>query len=271
PPALRRGFQSPRQLNRIASATLPDRTMLLGCTRVSWQKPARIGVALVGVAYAVAVYLMMGDRHSAPPPQPIARRDAKAIVETTGSVITDFILTRRNFKLDGTDLKTGYYADGTKKVTGNPLVITVYKGESRTVQIEGHEAKVSEDENSFELIGPVKLRDSDGFWLQTDRAIVNRVDSIAHVPGAATFGKGRMTGSGVGFSYDEMHEVLLIAQEARVKTVDAAGKSVMEMAAGSGMLDRAQHRLTLDSNVHVVRNGETIDTDLANGRLSVNN
>jgi hypothetical protein len=46
------------------------------------------------------------------------------------------------------------------------------------------------DQNSFELTGSVKLLDSDGFWLETDRATVNRVDSIAHIPGAATFGKG---------------------------------------------------------------------------------
>ena len=214
---------------------------------------------------------MMGERQAAPAPTPIKKEDDKAIVEISGPVIDRFIGTRKNFKVDGTDLKFGVYADGTKKITGTPLVITVYKGEGRTVAISGREVKITEDENSYELLGPVELLDSDGFWLKSDRAKVNRVDSIAHVPGAATFGKGRMTGSGVGFSYDEIHEVLLIAKQARVKTVDDAGKPVMEMAAGSGMLDRAQHLLTLDSNVHVVRNDETIETDLANGRLSVNN
>ena len=237
---------------------------------MSWQKPARIGVALVGLACAVAVYLMMGERQAAPAPTPIEKKDAKAIIEISGSDIDRFIGTRKTFKVGGTNLITGFYADGTKKITGTPLVITVYKGE-RQIQISGREAKITEEENSYELLGPVELLDSDGFWLKTDRAKVNRVDSIAHVPGAATFGKGRMTGSGVGFSYDEMREVLLIAKQARVKTVDEAGKPVMDMAAGSGMLDRLQHLLTLDSNVHVVRNNETIDTDLANGRLSVNN
>jgi len=238
---------------------------------VSWQKPARIGVAIVGLASALAVYLMMGERKVAPAPQPIAKSNPKAIVETEGSVINRFIRTRKDFEITGTDVLTSYYEDGTKKLTGNPLIFIIHKGESRTVQIEGREARISQDENSFELQGPVKLLDSDGFWLKTDQARVNRVDSIAHVPGAATFGKGRMTGSGVGCSYDQMHEVLLIGQQARIKTVDSAGKPVMEMAAGSGMLDRAQHLLTLDSSVHVVRNDETIDTDLANGRLSVNN
>ena len=135
----------------------------------------------------------------------------------------------------------------------------------------GREAKISQDENSIELQGPVKLLDSDGFWLETDRATVNRVDSIAHIPGAATFGKGRMTGSGVGLSYDEAHQILLIAQQARIKTVDEKANTVMEMASGNGMLDRLKHVVTLDSNVHVLRDKQIIDTDLANGRLNANN
>jgi len=238
---------------------------------VSWQKPARIGVALVGLASAGAVYLMMGERHAAPAPTPIKKEDAQAIVEASDSLLTAYAGNRKDFEILKNDTKIRIYADGTKRLTGNPLTILIHKGESRTIRVEAQEATVRDDENLFDLTGPVKLVDSDGFWLKTDRATVNRVDSIAHVPGAATFGKGRMTGSGVGFSYDEMHEVLLIAKQARVKTVDDAGKPVMEMAAGSGMLDRAQHLLTLDSNVHVVRNDETIETDLANGRLSVNN
>ena len=80
-----------------------------------------------------------------------------------------------------------------------------------------------------------------------------------------------MSGSGVGLSYDEMRQVLLISQQVQIKTVDEAGKPVMQMSAGSGMLDRLQHILTLDSKVHVVRDMEVIDTDLANGRLSANN
>lgn len=239
---------------------------------MSWQKPARIGVAIVGLISAVAVYLTMGERQASPTSRPIRREDDKAIAEFSGSTLKQFVRARTNFELEGgTDVKISLYPDGSKKVTGNPLVFVVHKGDERTVKISGHEAKISQDENSVELLGPVKLLHSDGFWLETDRATVSRVDSIAHVPGAATFGKGRMTGSGVGFSYDEKREVLLIAQQARVKTVDEAGKAVMDMAAGSGMLDRAQHLLTLDTNVHVVRNGETINTDLANGRLSVDN
>ena len=50
----------------------------------------------------------------------------------------------------------------------------MHKGENRTVTITAREAKVSKDENYFELTGPVRLEDSDGFWLETDTATVNQ-------------------------------------------------------------------------------------------------
>ena len=45
---------------------------------MSWQKPARIGVALVGLAAGAAVYFTMGERRAAPPPQPVHYEDPKA-------------------------------------------------------------------------------------------------------------------------------------------------------------------------------------------------
>ena len=112
---------------------------------MSWQKPARIGVAVIGLAFAGAVYLMMGERRAAPPPQPILRHDPKAILEIAGSVIHQFAGSTKNFEVLGK--LTGYYEDGTKKITGDPLTIIVHKGESRTVQITAAEAKVSKDDN----------------------------------------------------------------------------------------------------------------------------
>ena len=236
---------------------------------MSWQKPARIGVALVGVASALAVYLTMGERRVAPPPKPVQYVDPKAIVSITGSLLKSFSGKFKDFEIDA-DRADGY-EDGSTKLYGDPITIHVRKGENRTFRITAREARVSKDSDVFELTGPVRLEDSDGFWLETAAATVNRVDSIAHIPGPATFGKGRMSGSGTGFSYDETRQVLLISKDARVKTVDEAGKPVMQLSSGTAMLDRLQHVLTVDTGVHVVRNEQNIDTDHANSRLGVNN
>ena len=240
---------------------------------MSWQKPARIGVAVVGLGSALAVYLAMGERSVAPPPKPVQRTDDKAILEISGAFLERFSGINKDFEIR--DARMSFYEDGTVKLTGStpgkPLTIIVHKGENRTFRVTAREAKVSKDENYFDLTGPVRLDDSDGFWLETETATVNRADAIAHVPGPATFGKGRMSGSGVGFSYDETRQVLLISQQARVKTVDAAGKTVMAFASETAMLDRLQHVLALDTGVHVVRNDQIIDTNHANGRLGPNN
>jgi lipopolysaccharide export system protein LptA len=236
---------------------------------VTWQKPARIGVALVGVASALAVYLTMGERRAAPPPKPVHYENPKAIVSITGSVLKSFSGEFKDFDVDYE--RADVFDDGSTKLFGNPITIVVHKGENRTFRITAREAMVDKDRNSFQLMGPVRLEDSDGFWLETATATMNRLDSIAHVPGAATFGKGRMSGSGVGFSYDEKRQVLLISKDARVKTVDEAGQPVMQLSSGTGMLDRLQHVLTLDTGVHVVRNEQVIDADHANSRLGVNN
>jgi hypothetical protein len=161
-------------------------------SRMSWQKPARIAVALVGLASALAVYLTMGERRAAPPPTPVERSDPKAILEISGSFLERFAGTRKDFEI--TNARMGYYEDGLVRLTGDggkPLGILVHKGDNRTFRITGSEAKVSKDENQFELTGPVRLDDSDGFWLETATATVNRADSLAHIPGAATFGIGR--------------------------------------------------------------------------------
>lgn len=237
---------------------------------MSWQKPARIGVALVGIASAVAVYLAMGERRVAPPPKPVQYSDPKAVVSITGSMLKNFAGNTKDFEVLDVD-RFDQFDDGSKKFFGNPLTVVVRKGENRTVRISAPEATISKDENHFELTSRVRLEDSDGFWLETAAATVSRQDSIAHVPGTATFGKGRMSGSGAGFSYDETRQVLLISKEARVKTVDEAGKPVMQISSGMAMLDRLQHVLTLDTGVHVVRNEQVIDADYANSRLGPNN
>lgn len=236
---------------------------------MSWQKPARIGVALVGIGSALAVYLSMGERRAAPPPRPVQYSDPKAVVSITGSMLKNFAGNTKDFEVINARLDT--YPDGSMKAFGDPLTIVVRKGENRTVRITAPEAIISKDQNHYELVGPVRLEDSEGFWLATAAATVSRADSIAHVPGTATFGKGRMSGSGAGFSYDETRQVLLISKDARVRTVDEAGKPVMQLSSETAMLDRLQHVLTLDTGVHVTRNEQVIDADYANSRLGPNN
>ena len=237
---------------------------------MSWQKPARIAVAIVGLASAAGVYFATGQRRVAPPSVPIHAEVPEATFEATGCDVNNFMGITKNFQVECEKFRR--YADGRTQLLGNPLRIRIHKEDGRTFTVTGKEATISQDQNSFDVLGsPVRLEGSDGFWLETDRTTVSRLTQISHVPGAATFGKGRMKGSGTGFSYDNNREVLVIGKDVRVKTEDERGKVVTDLASATGMLDRLQHLLTLDTGVHVVREDQIIDTDHASARLSASN
>ena len=116
----------------------------------------------------------------------------------------------------------------------------------------------------------MRLEDSDGFVLTTDAATYDRQQSVARTMGAVTFGKGRMSGSGVGITYEQAKDVLVISQQAQVTTRNEADEPVMQFSGGAATLDRVQNRLTLENAVHVVRNDEAIDADRAVASLTDN-
>ena len=121
----------------------------------------------IGIASAVAVYMTMGERRAAPAPAPIVRSEDDTVVEFDRALVDRFSGSRKDFEIK--DAKMLGYPDGRVKLVGDPagtpLTIIVHKGETRRVRISASEAKVSKDENYFDLTGPVKLQDSDGFWL----------------------------------------------------------------------------------------------------------
>jgi LPS export ABC transporter protein LptC len=234
----------------------------------SWQTRARIGVAIFGVAVAAIVVFTMRERETSAPPAAVRRVDPKAVAEAIGGALERFDRTEKNFKITSGSSRT--YEDGSVK-HADGVTIIVEKGEGRTFTLSAREAEAGKDQIDLALNGDVKLQDSDGFVLTTDRGTFNQKDAIASAPGAVVFSKGRMSGSGVGVRYDQTHDLLVISSEAQVRTTDEAGKPTMEFTAGStATLDRINHRLTLDTSVHVVRGEQVIEADHAEAQLSDN-
>jgi LPS export ABC transporter protein LptC len=232
----------------------------------SWRKHARAGVAIVGIVVAGLVYFAMRERETAPAPGPVNRLDPKAILEVTQGVIEGITGIEKNFEVKYKTLQT--YDDGSTKFLGATIV--VHKGEDRTFTVSANEARTGNDQQQFQLTGSVRLEDSDGFFLTTDQATYDRKDSIAVTPSAVAFGKGRMSGSGVGITYDQANNVLVVADQAQVTTRNEAGEPVMEFTSGTATLDRTQHRLTVGNAVHVVRGEQVIEADSGVASLSEN-
>ena len=74
-----------------------------------------------------------------------------------------------------------------------------------------------------------------------------------------TFEKDRMTGSGVGMSYDKNTDVLTLADQSHVNLRDEHGNTTMEFTSGKSTFARMEHTLALEGNVHALRGEQVID------------
>ena len=233
---------------------------------MTWQKRARIGVAVFGIVFAIVVFFAVGEREkpaAAPPP---SRLDPSAIMETSGCALLRVTGTRKDFavKCD----RHLQYENGTAKLFG--VRIEVKERQGRDFLIVGTEALANEKSREINLSGNVKLLASDGFELTTEIATFNENDGVVRTPGAVSFKKGGMTGTGEGMTYDKNTDVLTIVDKAQVRMADEGGNTTGEFAAGTATLARVENYLALERAVHALRGEQTIDADRATARLTEN-
>ena len=113
------------------------------------------------------------------------------------------------------------------------------------------------------------MESSDGLVVSSDEASYIKADNIVRVPGAATFTRARMTGSGNGLDYDQVQDVLRIADSAAIEVApNADGTGGMTMRAASLEFNRALKVVRLDHDVTITRDHQTLAADQAIAHLS---
>jgi lipopolysaccharide export system protein LptA len=230
----------------------------------TWQKRARIVLAIFGVAVAVVVYFSIGERRTPAAPVREPREDPNAQVEVKQGEAQRLRATEQDFSIKFA--RSLAYEDGSQKMF--EVAITVNKPDGRTYVVTADEATAGKDQRERQLSGHVRLKVSDGFEMTTDRASHNQDDSIVRAPGAIAFSKGHMTGSGGNATYDQTRDILTITEQAKVNMSDDKGQPTTDFNAGTAVLDRQQNTLTLDGQAHVLRNQQVIDADHVLTRLS---
>ena len=231
-----------------------------------WQKRARLGIAVFGIAFAGVVFFAIGEREqpvAAPAPH---RADPKAVIETARGLMNRLTGTRQDFVV--TFDRQLAYENGDSKLFG--VRIEVKEKQGRDFLITGTEALANEKTREINLTGNVKLVASDGFELSTATASFRESDAIVRTPGSVSFKKGLMSGTGVGMTYDKNSDVLTIGDRAQVVMVDQGGNTTGAFSAGTATLARQQDYLALERNVHALRGEQTIDADRATARLTEN-
>ena len=170
---------------------------------LSWQRRARWLVLVVAVAVVAVVFATTRRRDKPPPPEPVARVDPAAIVESSGAYIVQLKGERETVRVDAD--KQLSYPDGSTRLLG-VKVTSVRQG--KTFIATGTEARVGEGETHLDMTGNVRMTASDGLEVSANSAVYSQSEGIVRAPGPVTFKRGRMSGSGVDFSYDENRDLI---------------------------------------------------------------
>src|SRR5262245_29948170 len=159
-----------------------------------WQKAARLGVAVVGLGTAAAIYALTRERPVQNKPQVSTTFDPKATAQSGAGEQVRYDGNRLlgTVKFDGsrayedgrTEWDKFYYrfeSDGT--------VVSADHVAGRNTNDPGKTAE-------YTLTGHVRLQGPDKMALSGESATFNEATGIVNVPGPASFARGRMSGSG---------------------------------------------------------------------------
>jgi LPS export ABC transporter protein LptC/lipopolysaccharide transport protein LptA len=229
-----------------------------------WQKTTRWVMALAFVIGAVAVAFTLKKRVTPQVQAPLTRTDEKAVLESSGGRGKRTNKTNADFKINWDRMLT--YEDGSNKLIGLK-VITVRNG--KTFEITGKEGTVRDDEATIEVHGNVHVKVSDGLEVTSEDATFTKSDGIARAPGIVNFSRGHMSGSGVGFIYDNNQDILTIRDHAVVHvTADEKGNGEMDVATAGLEYRRPDRILNFSGGMRARRERETIEADAAVAHLT---
>ena len=222
---------------------------------IAWQKRARWALAALAIGVLAVVAYSYRPREPVEIPKPIEGIDPKATVVTTGGDVIQLKGARKDLRLEFGRQAT--YADG--QTTLFDVKVMVDNRGSRNYVITGKEARIGKDQSSFDLKGDVKFETSDGLVATAGSATYVDAEKIVRAPGPVTFTRGRMTGSGVGFTFDEQRDVLTILDQAVVHFAPEGDLGASDITAGTFIYARRDRYLRFERTMHLEREGQVID------------
>lgn len=223
---------------------------------MTWQRRVRLAVGAFLVAFVALLYFALArsgrqDAAVGPP-----RHDPEAIQEISPGTLTLVNGETISFTRQLT------YADGRSVL--QDVHVTMRESTGRVVMLEGREAFQKTSPNSdvgrLTVTGDVVITTSDGLRLVTDQVDYDDATRVLTVPRQLEFTRGRLTGSGMGATYDRSRDVLSLLARAQIAMVpDGSGAGALTATSDTARLDRQDHRVDLDRNVHVERPDRTVD------------
>jgi lipopolysaccharide transport protein LptA len=232
---------------------------------MSWQRSARLIVAVAFIAFAIVLAFAFRARTPAPVSPARPSSDPKAVIETAGG---DNLRLNRDQEEVRTEFeKLLRYQDGTTKMLG--MKVTTERAGGRTFTLTGKEGEFGPNESQFTVSGDVHLGVSDGLQVRTGQATYAESDGIVRAAGPVQFSRGRMRGAGVGFTYDKNADTAAILTDVVIHVAaDRNGDGAADITAGFAELNRATNSIRLEGGVKTARAAETTESDTALAHLT---
>ena len=145
---------------------------------LAWQKRARWAVLAIAVGVLAVVFLTTRRREVPPPPEPVARVDPAAVIESSGAQSFQVKGDRETVRIEAE--KQLSYPDGSTRLL-NVKVTSVREG--KTFVALGEEARVGENQTNLDMKGKVRLIASDGLHVSANSAAYNQGEGIVRAPG----------------------------------------------------------------------------------------
>jgi lipopolysaccharide export system protein LptA len=231
-----------------------------------WQRPVRLGLALLAATVLVAVALNLRGRA----PDPAAstatgRTDPTAVAESTGGSAVVARGTRRDFTVDYERART--YDDGTLKAES--VTVTVPQRAGKDFTIKSRDATVTDNQAKVAMSGEVHLTASDGLDLRTDTATFDNREGLVRAPGTVTFTRGHLSGRATGATYDQARDVLWLLDQVRLRIgPDPQGGGAADITSGAAGFAQRERYLRFERGVRVQRSGRVIEADAGVGYLA---
>ena len=231
-----------------------------------WQKTARLAIAAFVLVFAAVVVFTLRRPTTPKVPATTPRKVEGTLAETHGGATyrsTD-PTGKLQFEISFDGQLT--YPEGRTVLTN--AVITLPDRNGRTVKIHGREVQVTSGQKGItdlvnaKITNGAKLTTSDGLEVESQEATYDKKGGLLTIPGDVKFKRARLSGSGIGATYDEAKDVLWLLDRAHmVVTPDEKGAGAVDATAGSAGLARADHYVRLSRSAHVVSDGRTLDAD----------
>ena len=224
-----------------------------------WQRRARLLIAVFTVAFAGVVALEFRPRPVEDVAVPVARTDPNAVVESTSGRVMRFNREHEDLSVEYDRQLT--YADGSTKLIG-VKISTDDRGGDRAFTVTGKEGQVGQHESVVALNGDVKLVASDGFTAKTEHATYTDSDGLVRAPGPVEFAHDRMSGSGLGMTYDKNQDVLAILDQAVLHMApDHEGGEAAKVVSSAATFARREKNVRFERRLKVQRAGQVIEAD----------